>query len=176
MSAKEALDILTERLGPDHAQTLSAKRAMYTSLSTLGDHAGALDVARRLSDQEEKLYPGTYMRFDAGLRIAYELLHLQDVEAAAEAMKPLEALLTSDKFGEYKLKVCKPQFAAIRAELLRQKGDPMAITVLEDSLNYIKASYEEADRWTYLVTERHLAYAKLSLSGQTPLEPFRFCP
>ena len=176
VSAREAVDILTERLGPDHAQTLSAKRAMYTSLSTVGDHAGALEVVRRLADQEDKLYPGTYMRFDAELRIAYELLHLQDVAAAAESIETIETLLQSGKFGEYELKASKRQFGAVKAELLRQQGDPMALFLLEDALKDIRATYEKADRWTYLVTERHLAYARLSLNGETPLEPFRFCP
>ncbi len=117
------------------------------------------------------------MMFDAQLRIAHSYLQLNDVQSAGELIDSLdEGIRKAEGWCEYDIKVMDEQMMEIEAELLRQKGDPLAEVIALHNLESIKSSDDENTTWAVLVAERQLAYTRASLTSGSRQEPFKFVP
>ncbi|KAH8900359.1 hypothetical protein GQ53DRAFT_835425 [Thozetella sp. PMI_491] len=168
--AQRTLDILTEMLGPEHPQALSATRALIAASYVRRDYSTALKTLYKTEKIERKLYPGSHMFVDLQRSLATCLLATHDLEGAAAVMDEMEDTLCKGQrpadaanFHQRNL----TRLLTLRGELFRQKGDIKAIDYIEEALAIAKPDIELRNAWSVRFLETFLEATKSSLKDKS---------
>ena len=174
--AQQSVDILTRTLGPDHAQTLSAERALYTAYYAKGDVVSALRTISSVEEKELRLYPYEYMTIDPVIRSLHCHLRLNDLDAAAKQIDVLDDYtfkLGQAGFPVDNLKKIKAQVGSIKGEYLRLRGESEATKTLQGALDLVEQLAGPQDVWLVCFLMEQLDLAKSAKEGVPPV-PFAF--
>ncbi|KAH8898462.1 hypothetical protein GQ53DRAFT_817730 [Thozetella sp. PMI_491] len=163
VSSQQAVDILSKELGPEHGQTLSARRALHTAHMARGDYAAAKSAMIPVEEVEERLFADGYSIFDTRTRLINSLLGMGSLDEAEASLNEFEkkkdafCKVNTNPLFSHKLNLATLIW---RSELLRLRNDPAAIPLLEELLEQASKNVEIRDIWIVYVTKMQLEAAR----------------
>ncbi|KAH8897972.1 hypothetical protein GQ53DRAFT_885021 [Thozetella sp. PMI_491] len=172
MCSQQAIDIMTEQLGPEHAQTLSGWRALHSAQYARGDYAGALASISHAAEIEERLKLGDFLALDARFRAIRCTLSMHDLEASTNNIKQLESAFRdfslTDQATEQLVRRMGQNIQTVKLELMRREMDPRAELLIARMVEGLKSTGDTRDAWVLIYAERLLAATKKSVKKGQP--------
>lgn len=157
---REAVEILNNQLGPDHPQTLVARRGLQTALMNKFDYAGAFTCLYAIAEIEARVHrEDNYRRLDTSFRIIYAHLAMKNLPEVSLKLEQITGLIEIFEEGETKrgARLC---YLVMKGVLLRLQGDSRAMFVLREALEFAKNySWSTLDGWSNENVKRDLSCA-----------------
>ena len=174
LSSHLIVEAASYHLMPDDPQTLSAQRGLYSALVATGDFNGALEVFTYVMDKEagcerEDTDATCMWRLDALIRLICCELSINRLDDAGYHIDQLAASLNAIKVADGEVHWhLQYYYLDFRGELLRLRGDLMAVALLKEARDLASKNCESRSRWCEIYAERHLKCAILSQSEAYP--------
>ncbi|KAH8891208.1 hypothetical protein GQ53DRAFT_151489 [Thozetella sp. PMI_491] len=178
---QQAIDIMQAKLGEDHDQTVGGYRGLLSATYANKDYAGAVKAATALikaNDAWKEAGEVGYHTLESRFDRMRANLSLGNLEGASSELEEVEARIAEIEDKEVR-EAWKLQAATleVKGEVLRLRGDPAAITVLEKQVKLFKTvlpqGYPQGWWWLH-IAQKQLAWTKASLAQSEPLPGWVF--